>query len=129
MLLPRLHPGRGQNGQNGPICPDSTPSPFEEPNGSGDLGARLPPLAGGSISNLAPTEKLILDFGRVFTNATQQRFEHRTLLGLVIKATRPEYGVVASSTSTSPGASAAPSAGCEAPPVSPNVSPPPSSKA
>jgi hypothetical protein len=58
----------------------------------GDLASKLTALAGCSIATLKPSEQLLLECNRVFTNATHQRFERRTLLGLVINAMRPEHG-------------------------------------
>ena len=60
----------------------------------GDLASKLTALAGCSIATLKPSEQLLLECNRVFTNATHQRFERRTLLGLVINAMRPEHGQV-----------------------------------
>jgi len=90
--MPRPRPG--QNGQNGPKRPDPMPAPVDPPIQASDLTARLNDLAGGSIAGLVPSEKLIVDFNTVFTNATHQRFEHRALVGFVINAMRPAHGEV-----------------------------------
>ncbi len=92
--MPRPAPHRVQNGQNGPKQPWS-PSPSREPSSDDDLAARLNVLAGGSIADIAPSEDLVIEYNQIFANATHQRFEHRTLLGLVINALRPAHGQVA----------------------------------
>ena len=92
--MPQPTPGHGQIRPDGPKRPDIGPSPVDEPSHSGDLAARLDVLAGGSLASMVPTEDLILDFNQIFTNATHQRFEHRTMLGLAINAMRPAHGKI-----------------------------------